>query len=277
MGVIDRTAFNLLFDDTGGNTDGTNWSKNQAKTVVMDPIDALLSEPGGGAYTSTGTQNDVNFDGGSVTACGAVRLNNASLLTITGIANGAKGRRLWLYAVGAGQVDINNLSGSSSAANQIANQVTGTISLAPGSGRVLLYHDGTNWRVFIHEQGAWISPAFASGDYTASAGNWTLTSGDVTVCAYMLRGRTLSVQLELGTTTVSATPSSLKRAIPGGFTCATRASQLVAVNDNGGGFILAEMQVTAAATTLGFFKLSGSWATSTDNTGLFGNFQIEVQ
>jgi hypothetical protein len=39
---IDRTAYNLLVDDSGGNLDGTIWTKNQVKTVILDPIDALI-------------------------------------------------------------------------------------------------------------------------------------------------------------------------------------------------------------------------------------------
>jgi hypothetical protein len=41
---IDRTAYNLLIDDSGSGLDGTLWTKNQVKTVILDPIDALIAD-----------------------------------------------------------------------------------------------------------------------------------------------------------------------------------------------------------------------------------------
>jgi hypothetical protein len=38
---INRAPFNALVDDDGSNTVGTVWNKNQIKTVLLDPIDAL--------------------------------------------------------------------------------------------------------------------------------------------------------------------------------------------------------------------------------------------
>lgn len=43
--AIDRTNYNLLADDSGGNLDGTLWTKNQVKIVLLDPIDTLITEP----------------------------------------------------------------------------------------------------------------------------------------------------------------------------------------------------------------------------------------
>lgn len=40
--TIDRTNYNNLVDDDGTNTVGTNWSKNQVKICLLDPIDTLV-------------------------------------------------------------------------------------------------------------------------------------------------------------------------------------------------------------------------------------------
>lgn len=42
--AIDRTNYIALVDDDGSNTVGTDWSKNQVKIVLLDPIDALVGE-----------------------------------------------------------------------------------------------------------------------------------------------------------------------------------------------------------------------------------------
>jgi hypothetical protein len=43
---INRTNYNALADDDGSNTVGSLWTKGKVKTVVLDPIDAIL----GGAF-----------------------------------------------------------------------------------------------------------------------------------------------------------------------------------------------------------------------------------
>jgi hypothetical protein len=71
---IDRTAYNLLVDDSGGNLDGTLWTKNQVKTVLLDAIDAnvdirgtwtpTLVSSGGGTPTYL-AQTGVSFKTGA--------------------------------------------------------------------------------------------------------------------------------------------------------------------------------------------------------------------
>src|SRR5436309_2117101 len=153
--TIDRTNYNSLVDDSGGNLDGTNWTKNQVKIVLLDAIDALFNGAApfyfGGAIgigrytsTSTGTQNDWDIDTAAGFAVGHLRCNNASLLTITGIKAPSDNRLLWITSIGAGQVDIKHQdAGSTTAGDRIINQATGTISLAAGIGMALLVYDVT--------------------------------------------------------------------------------------------------------------------------------------
>lgn len=46
---INRAPFNALVDDDGSNTVGTVWNKTQIKNVLLDPMDAFVSN--GGVWT----------------------------------------------------------------------------------------------------------------------------------------------------------------------------------------------------------------------------------
>jgi hypothetical protein len=135
--------------------------------------------------TSTGTQND--FAPGLVGNT-IVRCNNATLLTITGLAAGYDGQHVKFESIGAGQVDFPHQSASSSAANRQINFATlGNTSLAAGSGVAEYVYDATTarWRLTSHDQGAWIAftPAFVGPGAT-----YTTQQG-----FYLLRGRTVAV------------------------------------------------------------------------------------
>jgi hypothetical protein len=82
--------------------------------------------------TSTGTQND--FAPGLVGNT-IVRCNNATLLTITGLAAGYDGQHVKFESIGAGQVDFPHQSASSSAANRQINFATAGQHLARGGQR----------------------------------------------------------------------------------------------------------------------------------------------
>ncbi len=167
--------------------------------------------------TSTGTQNDFVLLGN----VSELRCNNATLLTLTGLTAGTDGQRLLLVSVGAGQVDIPNASGSSAAGNKIANGITGTRSLAAGSGSMQVVYNKTTavWVVVSHTQGARITAAYAAGNFTASgAMTWTVDSGDQSV-DYHLSGSLLTVFFTIVTSTVGGVvANSLLILIPGGHT-----------------------------------------------------------
>jgi len=67
--------------------------------------------------TTTGTLN--NYALGAV---GTLRCNNASLLTITGIAADVDGQLLVIESVGAGQVDLSHQDSGSTAANRLGRE-----------------------------------------------------------------------------------------------------------------------------------------------------------
>jgi len=55
--TINRGPWNALIDDSGGNLDGTPWTKDQIKQVLLDPIDAALAAAAGLALPNVFTAN----------------------------------------------------------------------------------------------------------------------------------------------------------------------------------------------------------------------------
>ena len=236
---------------------------------------------GGGATiqttTSTGTQNDF-----AQTAAGRLLLfaNNATALTITGFAAGTDGDEIVVVSVGAGQVNFSHQAGGSTAANRLINFVSsGVTPLAAGAGIATFRYSATaaRWRLTQHEQGAWISPTYAGGDYTASSGTWTVDSGDVFTLKFFLRGRQLFVLFNLQTTSVSATPFALRIAMFGYTLTSALAGSFVYYENSTWG--VGTLIVSAAATTITLAKDGGGvalWTTETNAKLVEGSCILEI-
>lgn len=274
-------------DDGTGNTGTVH--NNTWKTAIYNRIDAVIAAlyagvptaPGISTVTTTGNITALALPAGSGDL--VIYLNNATLSTIQGIAAGADGQRLTLLSKGAGQVDLAHQNGGASAANRLINCATsGNTSLAPGVGTAVYVYDATatRWRLVSHEQGAWITPAYAGGNFAANGSmTWTVDAGDVTTCAYYLKGRTLTITWELATTTVGGTPNTqlkIGNGAWGGLTAAKAIVGQMVYLDNGASAVTGEVSVGAAATELLLTKFSGNWSAATNTTYSFGQVLIEV-
>jgi hypothetical protein len=237
--------------------------------------------------TSTGTLND--FAPGLVGNT-VVRMNNATLATITGFAGGADGQQLVVESVGAGEVDLPYATSAaglgSAAANRLFNVATsGLTPLAPGVGIAAYVYDGTatRWRLVAHEQGAFITPTFAAGVYTASGSmTWTVDSGDELTHAYYLKGRSLLVAFDLNATTVGGTLSTeLRIALPNGYTVSKRVwGNLARYSDSGGAATSIGILFDNATAFVSCFKdatQATNWTAATNTTVVEGTFQVEIQ
>jgi hypothetical protein len=248
----------------------------ELNTHVRDNFNAAI--PVTSTITTTGTQTALAIPDGRGDL--AIFCNNASLLTIQGIVAAQNGQTLTIVSIGAGNVAIDNQSGSASAANRIANQVTGTITLVAGVGRVTMTYDSTNsrWRVLQHEQGAWITPTFNAGDFTASGGGtWTVAAGDVTTYTYLLSGRIMTVSWYLQTTSVSGSPNNLFIAIPNGLTATKNMLTAIVVSDGGASNSLGFARASASGATVTIEKVpTAAWGTTTDTTYAYGTISFEV-
>lgn len=243
--------------------------------TINDSIDARWSRA---TITLTGAQNNL-----SISEADLVIFNNASLLTVQGIAAPASpakpGKRLICVSTGAGQVDFAPQNAGSTAANRLINFATvGNTSLAAGAGVAIFVYDDANsrWRLVHHEQGDWITPTFAAGDYTGSgAMTWTLQSGDVLQYEFYLKGRQLYVALTLTTTTVGGTPgSTLLVKIPNGYTQATTTKNYLTAafaKDNGTRVSALLIPGVSSSTTIGIVRLdAAAWTASTNLTDVDG-------
>jgi hypothetical protein len=272
--AIARTT---IVDDDGSLTTGTIWN-NAWKTEFYDQIDAAIAA--GGVVqttTSTGTQNNFALTTGAT----LLRCNNASLLTLTGLSAGVDGQRITIVSIGAGQVDVSHQDAGSTAANRLINCATvGKTSLAAGTGVATYQYDATTarWRLLSHDQGAWITPAYAAGTYTTDAGTWTVDAGDVISFKYKLSGRTLTVSIRLDTTTVATNPGELRVAIPGGYTSAIAGQDVAVIFDNSTTTSDDGVAVVAVAGTYisTFKKTFTTWAAATNTTQIRFTLQFEV-
>lgn len=231
--------------------------------------------------TDTGAQNNWNPTG-KVTGNTIIFWTGASSMALTGIAGGSDGDTITIFNNGTGQVTFEHGSSSSNAGNRFFNNATSAPTPISTRGWATYYYDGSInfWVLLGHEQGAWITPTFAAGDYTASAGTWTVDSGDVIECEYRLTGKTLNWTFFVNTTDVSTTPLTLKRIIPGGFTAAQACHLLTRVGDAGGSAVVGIAVITAGVATVDFYPTvtaSTAWtATSGDNTFIIFSVVFEV-
>lgn len=208
--------------------------------------------------------------------------NNASLLTLQSIIPYVGTGDILVLSAKNAQVDIPHLSGSGTAGYKFSNFATiGITSLAAGFGTAIYVYEGPVgsglWRLIGHEQGAFITPAFNAGDYTAGTGSWTVGSGDVINYSYYLHGRKLTIDYRWDTTTTATTPSSLIAKIPGGYSAA-KSKYWYSVCNNGGTYHAGLSQISASGTTMTFFSNEGgsAWGNGTDNSGVAGFIELEV-
>jgi hypothetical protein len=264
-------SFNNLVNDSGNNTDGTLMDKAELQLLLMG---AVVTS------TSTGAQNNwaPGLDGHTL-----VGWAGAADGAFTGLATGTAGQIAMIRNTGTKVGTFAHLSGSSSAANQFTNCATsGPTPVAPG-GWIIYRHDGTNWKLVGHEQGAWITPTYAAGTFTGfGAMTWTVDAGDVTLLRYRLAGRQVTLAFSLVTTSVGGTPNVVLQIAPAGFggfaPGPTNAFGVYYKSDNAGAQLIAEVGPTA--TQLQFFNGPAvgavNWTASANLTAIRGTIAFEV-
>lgn len=146
--AIDRTQYNALVDDSGAGTDGSVWDKNKVKTVVLDPIDALLTDPAAwtptivssGGGTPTYTVQVARYDRTN----GFVRVSGQIVLATLGtLAAGT----ITIAGLPVAHVTVSNLSSAVTVSYYTAASagvVSGLIDSASSSIRLLLATAGAS-------------------------------------------------------------------------------------------------------------------------------------
>jgi hypothetical protein len=264
-------------------TDGEGWR-------VMDVNGNILgtsgtSSGGSGAFTvisntATGAVNDWAPAGMSGNTM--IEWNGVSDFAPTGLAGGVAGQIIIFKNNTAAKIATFANLVTSAAGNQFTNYVTSAPTPVAAGGSITFQHDGTNWKIVGHEQGAWITPAYLSTDFTGQAAmTWTVDAGDVIVYRYRLAGRMLMVSWVLRTTSVGGTLNkALIIKVPGGFAIANQATNGYMYNDNAGGYLFSGAWCDSGTPTainlytVGFGTVN--WSASTHLTHVYGSIPIEV-
>lgn len=228
-------------------------------------------------YASTGAQADV-----APTAAKAVLniLCTGAAPAISGFSGGAAGRVLILHCLGTTLQVTHQGVGSAEANRIICPSTNGQI--VGVNGVIALVYDVTNsrWRAILLDPGAPIVVSHAGGNFTASAGSWTVDAGDQTSLTYQQRGKMVRMQWVIVTTDVSATPASLNIAVPNSFTAAREQWGHHDAVDAGGTPMSGAIRIQNAASVLELFVanwIGATWSTTAaDNTATRGSFDFEV-
>lgn len=125
----------------------------------------------------------------------------------------------------------------------------------------------------------WVAVPFSAALYEASAGTWTVPSTGQLVVLSRMVGRTMSLQLEVQSSSVSTTPTYLAYRLPNGKTATRRQGGAAVVRDNGT-MRPAWWLVEAGRTSVRIYlDLSGAttYAASASNTSVVADMQFEVR
>ena len=231
-------------------------------------------------FSTTGSANDKDFGFGTAGNI-FVEWLGGSDLTLTGVSNGSAAKVLIIQNAGVGNLYLANNSGSSSAGNKFRNLVTSSTTAVSVGGWICYIHDGTEWRMIGHDQGAYITPTFSAGDFTLSGDRtWTVDSGDVTTQAWKLLGRSLHYIWKIDTSTLSggATSGFFKIAIPNSYSPTLNALSISTYILVGATEYVAYANIAASGTTVGIQSVpaTADFGTSTNGVYVYGQTTFEV-
>jgi hypothetical protein len=275
-GSFSGTVTANAFSGNGGAVTGLDAGNIIGGTLAVARLANGVTTP----ILSSTTSNQNNWAPG-LAGDSVIYWSGGSNITVTGFAGGIAGQRVTFRNTGNAIAFFAHNSGSSSAGNKLFNFTTSGLTGIAAGGAATWQHDGTQWELVSHEQGAWINSGFSAGNFTGNgAMTWTLAGGDVTTFGFRLSGRTLTVAFILVTTTVGGTPNTdlqIGNAAWGSYSIGVTNQRNAAayVTDNG----------TVRAALLGFSGTNliiertdlGNWTASTDNTAISGQVSVEVQ
>ena len=175
--------------------------------------------------------------------------------------------------------DILHMSTSSVAENRVACPAGVRYRVYPRESVTLYRSDSNIWKI-AEKADQWIDVVYNSGDFTASAGNWTVDSGDITTLCYHIDGNKMTVAFSIVNTDVSAAATSLNIKIPNGRTAArTILIPTGALIDAGTVINSGLARVIAGGTAIEIFKDAAGAAftiTSADNTSVYGEITFMI-
>lgn len=236
---------------------------------VLEPLTIFpkINNVGDGSvftFTTTGNIDNLDFAHARY-----IRANNATLATIRGLVAGYyDGQIVTIISIGAGEVDLNHQDTNSTAANRLLNVVTSAFTpLAAGAGVATYQYDLTTarWRLIEWNQGDFIQIAYASGNFTAASGTWTVDSGDQLTFGYWLRGRDCFYNIDIATSTNTGGQVTMRITLTGMPVISFSSFSVVWASDAGVDITTLVEAATGHNTQLYFYKFGGgNWGANTN-------------
>lgn len=219
---INPTVSNVLLDGANHTDTDAAAAPAQGDIIVRNSAGKWIRKALGAAGTmlrSDGTDPQWSADGSGLTSLNASNISSGTLADARLSSNvPLKNAIATISAIytfssdpvfNANAIPETAIADGSLLARLAANEtVAGTWTFTPG-----LKERGRSTAI-----GEWTSVSYNSGDYTASAGTWTVDSGDVSYFKYTLVGKTMTVAFRIiSTSTGVGMGSELRVAVPGGF------------------------------------------------------------
>lgn len=220
--------------------------------------------------TDTGTQNA--WAPGLSSNTGTY-WNGAADLIVNGLAGGVAGQLFFFCNRSATKIAwFAHQHATPAASDKLRNYATSSLTPVAQNGTILYQHTGTDWNIVAHDQGAWITPPFNAALFTATTGSWTVDSGDPSVFAYRISGRSFTLTYQINSTSVSVATSGLQITVPDGFVLASAAWYFTYAEDNG---VVAQSKAVMQPGGLPILisKTSGTWAASVNATRVTGTLE----
>jgi len=123
----------------------------------------------------------------------------------------------------------------------------------------------------------WEDAPFASSLFTSNAGSWTVASGNVETYAYRLDGDEMVVDFRVISTSVAGNPAELRIAIPVSKVARRRMDATYVYDDGTGTPVIGPMYTLVGSTFITLIKITGTWATTTNATGVWGQMKLSLR
>jgi len=125
--------------------------------------------------------------------------------------------------------------------------------------------------------GAWTTPVFDAGSFTALSGTWTVEAADVVTYAYSIMGKRMRVAFTIESTTITAGSERMLIKIPASKTATkTIYSDGIPWIISNGSVISGRCRVDAASTFIQILPDAGTFAGGTNNNGVYGGIEFEI-
>ena len=242
-------------------------------TIIYDKVeDVRLGQMSGGIYTGPGTRLGPAFAaGGTSPQPWDVVATSVSVGPALLFGDPVRHDRplALLFNVAGNHYEVRP--------NAVALDVWLGTNTGPTNQFARLYlTDGVYQRGRAAAIGDWQTVPYNAANFTADVGTWTVDAGDVVTQRFALVGQTMHYALYLAATSVSATPSELRIALPPGYLVGSRFVSASAYNETG--LNVANYVIGIAGD--GFLRLqkfSGTaWAATANATYVFLTIAFEV-